>query len=128
MTPRSIAGLTAGGIVFAAALGLYWKGRLEGAARERPKIEAAQAQAAVASLEAAGERESAQRVEVVVRQRDAASGSVARLTQDAMISEDAYAPLPADRAARLRNHDDELCRISPGLAGCPADPDAAGSR
>jgi predicted secreted protein len=119
MTSRSIMGWTAACVVLSAGLGLYWKGRAEGAAGERSKVVAARAQAAVAGLEAAGERLSAQRVDVVVRQREAADETVTQLTQDAMTSEDAHAPLPADRAARLRAHDDELCRIAPALGAAP---------
>ena len=128
MTPRIFAALAAGGVLLALALGLYWKGRIEGTARERPKVEAALAQAQVAGLEARGERESAQRVEIVVRQRETAAQAVTRLTQDAMTSDDAHAPLPADRALRLRVHDDELCRTAPELAGCASASDARGSR
>lgn len=126
MSPRWIATLAAAGVLLAAALGLYWKGRLEGAARERPKVEAAIAQAAVAGLETEGERDNAHRVEVVVRQREAAARTVAQLTRDAITSEDAHAPLPADRAARLRAHDRELCLAAPDLAGCAPDPDPGG--
>jgi hypothetical protein len=110
--------------VLAAAAGLYWKGRHEGSARERPKTEAALAQAAVAGLETEGARASAQRVDLVIRQRDAAAGAVAQLTAKALTSEDANAPLDPDRAARLRDADDQLCLTAPELAGCPADRDA----
>jgi hypothetical protein len=107
-----------------AATGLYWKGRHEGAARERPKIDAARAQAAVAGLETEGARASAQRVDLVIRQRDAATNAVAQLTAKALTSEDANAPLDADRAARLRRTDDELCVAAPDLAGCSPGGDA----
>lgn len=127
MSPRSIAFFAAAGALLAAALGLYWKGRIDGATRERPKIEVAAAQAAISRLETLGERGSAQRVEVVVRQRDAAARTVTQLIRRAMISEDAHAPLAPDRAARLRAHDRELCLAAPQLAGCTADPDSAGS-
>jgi hypothetical protein len=110
--------------VLAAAAGLYWKGRHEGSARERPKTEAALAQAAVAGLETEGARASAQRVDLVIRQRDAAAGAVAQLTTKALSSEDANAPLDPDRAARLRDADDQLCLTAHELAGCPADRDA----
>jgi hypothetical protein len=110
--------------VLTAAAGLYWKGRHEGAARERPKTEAALAQAAVAGLETEGARTSAQRVDLVIRQRDAAAGAVAQLTSKALTSEDANAPLDPDRAARLRDADDQLCLTAPGLAGCPEGGDA----
>mgnify|MGYP007051628562 FL=1 len=117
--------MAGGGLLLAAALGLYWKGRIEGAAGERPKVDAAMAQAAIAGLEAQGERESAQRSEVVLRLREAAAETAIRLNRDAMTSEDAHAPLPADRTLRLHAHDDELCRLAPELAGCAPASDAA---
>jgi len=126
MTPRLMAALAGAGVLLAGATGLYWKGRLEGAARERPKVEAALAQAAVASLEVRGERESAQRVEVAVRQREAAARSVTRIAHEALTSEDAHAPLDPARADRLRAHDRELCLAAPDLTGCSETGDAGG--
>jgi len=126
MTPRLMVAAASAGVLVAAAAGLYWKGRLEGAARERPKVEAARAQAAVAALEIRGERESAQRVEVVVRQREAAVRSVTRITHEALTSEDAHAALDPARADRLRAHDRELCDAAPDLAGCTETGNAGG--
>ncbi|RAK60890.1 hypothetical protein DJ021_14250 [Phenylobacterium hankyongense] len=108
-------------ILLAVVVAIYWKGRHDDAARARPKIEAAQAKAAVAGLETQGAKESAQRVEVVVRQRDAAAATVAQVTAKALTSEDADAPLDPDRAARLRNADRELCLAGPELVGCATD-------
>jgi hypothetical protein len=127
MTPRTMIALAALAAVLAAALGLYWKGRLEGAARERPKVEAAAAQAAVATLETRGAAESAQRVEVVVRQREDTARLVAQLSHDALKSEDAHAPLDPARARRLRADDLQLCRAAADLAGCAEGGDAGGS-
>lgn len=123
MSPRLMLMGGAAGIVLAAAAGLYWKGRHDDAIRQRPKIEAAQAQAAIAGAEATGEQQSAQRVELVVRQREAAGAVVADLTPKALNAEDAHAPLDSDRALRLRHADDQLCLAAPQLAGCspPAD-------
>lgn len=106
--------------VLAVAAGLYWKGRHDGVGHERPKIVAAQAQAAVARLETDGARQTAQRVEVVVRQREAATAAVSQLTAQALISEDAHAPLDPARAARLRDADRLLCDQA-ALVGCPTD-------
>jgi hypothetical protein len=111
-------------IVLAAAAGLYWKGRHDDAAVQKPKIAAAQAQAAVSGAEASGEKESARRVELVVRQRDAANAVIADLTPKALTAEDAHAPLDPARAARLRSADDQLCLAAPQLAGCAAADDA----
>jgi hypothetical protein len=120
MNPRLILTLAAVATVLALAAGLYWKGRHDDAVRERPKTEAALAKAAVAGLEAQGAQASAQRVDVVVRQRDAANGVVAQLMPQALKSEDANAPLDPARAARLRDADRQLCLTAPGLAGCAA--------
>jgi hypothetical protein len=127
MTPRLIAALAGGGILLAGATGLYWMGRLEGAARERPKVEAARAQAAVAALEIRGERESAERAQIAVQRRDVATRSLTRLSQDALKSEDSNATLDPARADRLRRHDDKLCQAAPELLGCAQAGDTAGS-
>ena len=126
MSPRLVLVLTAALAILGVAGGLYLKGRHDAAARERPTTEAALAKAAVAGLETQGAQQSAQRVEVVVRQKDAANGVVAQLMPQALKSEDANAPLDPARAARLRNADDGLCRAGPGLAGCAPGADAAG--
>jgi len=124
VSPRLILLGGAAAIVLAAAAVLYWKGRHDDAAVQRPKIEAAQAQAAAAGAEAKGEKESAQRVELVVRQREAAAATIADLTPKALNAEDAHAPLDPARAARLRDTDDQLCLAAPQLAGCSAPADA----
>jgi hypothetical protein len=124
MSPRLILILAAVAAVLTLATGLYWKGRHDDAVRERPKTEAALAKAAVAGLETQGAQASVQRVEVVVRQRDAANGVVAQLLPQALKSEDANAPLNPDRAARLRDADRQLCIASPDLAGCAQSGDA----
>jgi hypothetical protein len=110
--------LAAVGVLIAGALGLYWKGRIEGAAGEKPKTDVAQAQAAVAKLEVEGARASAARVDVVQRRTDDVDRLVAEFTPKALQSKDAHAPLDPDRLARLRDADDELCRLAPGLEGC----------
>jgi hypothetical protein len=124
MSPRLILILVAIATVLSAAGALYWKGRHDDAVRERPKTEAALAKAAVAGLETQGAQQSAQRVEVVVRQRDAANAVVAQLMPKALKSEDANAPLDPARADRLRDADRQLCVTSPGLAGCAPSGDA----
>ncbi len=121
MSPRLILMLISIAAVLSTAGGLYWKGRHDDAVRERPKTEAALAKAAVAGLETQGAQQSAQRVEVVVRQRDAANAVVAQLMPKALKSEDANAPLDPSRAARLRDADQQLCLTAPGLAGCAPD-------
>lgn len=120
MSPRPAVMLAVAAVVLVIAAGLYWKGRHDDAVRERPKTEAALVQAKVAGLEAEGAQVSAQRVDVVVHQRDAANAAVAQLLPKALKSEDANAPLDPDRTARLRDADRELCLTAPGLTGCTA--------
>jgi hypothetical protein len=127
MTPRITAGLVGAAILATGAAGFYWKGRLEGAARERPKVEAALSKAVVAGLEADGERESAVRAEAAVQTRETVVRSIVRVIQEAQRSEDAHAPIDPARLARLRAHDDELCRATPALVGCATTDDAGGS-
>lgn len=119
MSPRLVLLGAAAAIVLTAAGGLYWKGRHDDAMRERPKIAAAQAQAAVAGLETQGARDSAQRVELVIRRRDVAQATVSQLAAKALTSEDGHAPLDPDRVARLHDADRQLCLAAPGLTGCP---------
>lgn len=83
------------------------------------------ADAAGRRLEVEGERLTAQRVDVVVRQAAAAQTATAALSAEAWSASDANLPLPSDRADRLRAHDRELCRLSPALTGCPAPAPAA---
>lgn len=120
MSPRLILILAVSASLLAAVGALYWKGRHDGAAHERPKTEAAQARAAVAGLETEGARQTVQLQAAAAVRRDAAGGATAKLALDALRSESAHAPLPADRAARLRDDDRSLCLTAPELAGCPA--------
>jgi len=124
MSLRLILAVAAALIVLAAGAGLYWKGHHDAAARAAVKTAAVEARAAVASLETEGAQASASRVEVVVRQREAAATTVADLTAKALTSEDAHAALDPDRVARLRDADRQLCLAAPELAGCAADRDA----
>ena len=126
MRPGLVAGGVVAGVLIVIATGLYWKGRLEGAAAERPKVAEAQAQAAVSGLEARGERESVARVGAAARTRDAAHRSVIRVAEEATKSEDADVPLDSDRLSRLRAHDEQLCQAAPALAGCAPPGDARG--
>ena len=76
--------------------------------------------AASAALEAQGARESLVRTEAAVRQRDAAQRATASVQILAQQSKDAHEPLSSERAARLREHDLQLCLIDPTLSGCSA--------
>lgn len=125
MTRRLWTALAATCAVFAAILGLYWKGRLDANARSAALVEAARTQAAVNHLEAQGQRDLAGRVEVVVRQKEAASAALTDLAATATKAPDADEPLDPDRIARLRDFDRRLCEQA-DLAGCPAPDDAGG--
>ena len=73
--------------------------------------------AAARGIEAAGERDTAARVDVVVRQIEAADRVAFSLTSDARIAIDAKDPLDPDRARRLRAVDQQLCDARPAI--CP---------
>lgn len=124
MSPRWTIAIAAVLTVLATAALLYWHGRHDEAARDKPKIAAAAAQAAVAGLETRGARDTADRVDAAGRQREAARAAIAQLTPKALSSEDAHAPLAPGRAQRLRDADRQLCLADPDLAGCSADRDA----
>lgn len=78
---------------------------------------AAVSDAAARGIEAAGERDTAARVDVVVRQIEAADRVAFSLTSDARIAIDAKDPLDPDRARRLRAVDQQLCDARPAI--CP---------
>jgi hypothetical protein len=120
MSPRLMLILAAAATLLTAVAGLYWKGRHDGVAHERPKTQAALAQAAVAGLETAGAKQSARQTAFAVARRDAATDATAKLTTEALTSEDARALLDPARADRLRADDHELCLTAPELVGCPA--------
>lgn len=84
---------------------------------------AAVSDAAARGIEAAGERDTAARVDVVVRQIQAADRVAFSLTSDARIAIDAKDPLDPDRARRLRAVDQQLCDARPSI--CPDDPAAS---
>lgn len=93
------------------------------------KAETATDNAAARSQEVAGERQSAQRVEVVVREERRTTGALAQAIQQARTAPDANEPLPPDRAARLHAADQQLC-LGSSLRGCEAaaSPDAGARR
>lgn len=127
MTLRLWMASAAGVAILLGGASLYWKGRMAGAAAERPRTALALDRAATAELGMQGAHEGAARVEIVVRRRDAAAATLAHITPDIFKSEAAHAPLDADRRARLRGHDRELCQLADdGLSGCSASPGDAG--
>ena len=86
----------------------------------------ATAEAAARSAEAAGQAGQVARLDAAVRSTVALERATAASIQIARTADDASTPLDPHRTDRLRDHDRELCRISPGLLGCPAAPDPAG--
>lgn len=84
------------------------------------------AEAAARSAEAEGQAGQVARLDAAVQSAAALDRVTARSIQIARTADDASVPLPADRIARLRDHDRELCRLAPDLVGCSAAPDLAG--
>lgn len=129
--PVVIVVVTIGILVLAAGrLGVRWdpfgwdRRRLEQA---EARAERAEAEAAARAAEAGAARDQAARLErhlTTAASADRATGIVRTGAEDA---DDAHFPLEADRADRLHAHDRELCRLSPGLAGCTAASGPAGS-
>lgn len=101
----------------------------------RRRLDRAQASAAMAveeaaarSAEARGQAGQVVRLEAAVQSAVALERVTTRSIQTAREADDSATPLPADRAARLRDHDRELCRLAADLIGCPAAPDPADDR
>ena len=112
-------------------LGLRWdpfdlgRRRLD---RAEAVAAAAVSESAARTAEAQGQAGQVARLEAAVQSAVALDRVTARSIQTARTADDTATPLPADRAARLRDHDRELCRIAPDLIGCPAAPDPAADR
>lgn len=130
-------GWIAGIVVVVAATGLVLGGlgfRWDPFDLSRRRLEAAELSAARAEAEAAARSAEAQAQADQVTRLDAALHTLRSLDrattlsiQEARTADDADLPLATDRADRLRDHDRELCRIVPDLAGCAAAPDPAGA-
>lgn len=90
------------------------------------RAEANADRAATATLETAGARLALAGSSAAIAQREAARIATAKLEDAAERSEDADELLSPDRAARLREHDRELCLLAPSLLGCAPDRVAAG--
>lgn len=123
--PRLLAAIAAVLLAVAVVTAAHLRGRADGVAEAAPKIAHAQDDAAARRIEAAGERDTAHRVEVVVEQRRLGEATVAALAAGAQRAGDADAPLDPERADRLLRHDLELCRLRPALGGCPGGGPAA---
>lgn len=110
-------------------LGLRWDPlnlgprRLEAA---RSRAADAEADAAARRLELEGEAGLRRSLEQFHRRSEAVTRLTAPAIVEARTDVDADLPLATGRAARLRAHDRELCRISPTVCAGPAATDAVG--
>lgn len=80
----------------------------------------AESDAEARRIEAAGQGQQAARVEIHHRQTLAVQRATVAAVTQARSANDANEPLDLVRAARLRAHDRELCRLAPDLDGCAA--------
>lgn len=130
------AGWMVGGVVLIAVLalglgaaGFRWdpfdlsRRRLEAA--ERAAV-AVRTEASARAAEARGQAGQILRLEVAHDRLRSLDRVTSRSLQSARTADDASLPIPDDRAARLRDHDRELCRITPDLGGCTPAPEPAG--
>lgn len=107
----------------AGAIGLRWdpfgldRRQLEAA---RTRAIRAESDAAARAAEVTGERRQAERLDRALQTVRAVEALTATALQTARTAEDAENLLPPERAARLRAHDGELCRLAAHLAGCAA--------
>jgi hypothetical protein len=95
-------------------------------ARAQAQADRATADAVARTLEVEGERAQARRLQTHTDTLMAAERATSRAAAQTRTDHDLSTPLAPDRAARLRAHDGELCRLAPDLAGCPAAPGPTG--
>jgi hypothetical protein len=110
-------------------LGLHWDPLNLGARRldaARSRAAAAEADAAARRLELEGEAGQRRALERINRRTVAVTRLTVPAMAEARTDDDADLPLATGRATRLRAHDRELCRISPGVCAEPAPVDPAG--
>jgi|GEM_PF-224329 len=101
---------------------------LAGRKLERATAEASQSkvEAAAASIEAAGARDTTTRVEITLAQSAAAQDLANHLSTLTRSAPDANEPLDPARIARLRDFDRQLCAVRPAI--CPDAPDTAAAK
>lgn len=91
--------------------------------RAEARADTAESDAAARRLESQGNAEQVVRTEAHGDLRIRVEAATTEAVTQARSAPDATDPLPADRAARLRDHDRQLCDLAPGA--CPAaTPDA----
>lgn len=104
-------------------LGLRWDPLGIGAKRlaaARSRAVEAEADAAARRLELEGEAGQRRALEQIHRRSEAVIRLTAPAILEARTDDDADLPLAAGRAARLRAHDRELCRLAPAVCAGPA--------
>ena len=110
-------------------LGLSWDPLGLGAKRleaARSRTVDAEADADARRLELEGEAGQRQALEQIHRRSEAVTRLTAPAIHEARTDDDADLPLAAGRAARLRAHDRELCRLAPAVCAATAPADPAG--
>ena len=91
--------------------------------RAEARADTAESDASARKLESQGQAEQVARTEAYGDLRIRVEAATAETVTEARSAPDADDPLPADRAARLRAHDRQLCDLSPGVCSTAA-PDA----
>ncbi|WP_341019443.1 hypothetical protein [Brevundimonas diminuta] len=113
-------------LIVGRGLGLRWDPmdlqarRLEAA---QQRLDRAQAEASARSLEAAARARQLENLDAFHRNAQAVTQATVAAEIRARTADDADTPLDPDRARRLRDHDRELCRLAPVVAGCAASAD-----
>lgn len=97
-------------------------------ARAEAQADRATADVLARTLEVEGERAQARRLQTHTDTLIAADRATQRAAAQTRTDHELDLSLVPDRAARLRAHDGELCRLAPDLTGCPAAPGPAGDR
>ncbi|MBN9479122.1 MAG: hypothetical protein J0I52_02670 [Bordetella sp.] len=115
-------------LILGRGLGLRWDPlnlqarRLEAAEQGLGRAEA---EAAARSLEAAARAGQVKSLDAFHRNALAVTQATVAAETQARNADDAQTPLDPARVERLHEHDRELCRLAPGLAGCAAPSDPA---
>ena len=114
-------------LIVGRGLGLRWdplhlQARRMEAAQQR--LGQAESEATARSLEAAARGRQVESLDAFHRNAKAVTQTTVAAETRARTADDADTPLDPDRARRLRDHDRELCRLAPAVAGCaaPVDP------
>ncbi|QBQ47762.1 hypothetical protein [Brevundimonas naejangsanensis] len=110
-------------LILGRGLGVRWDPlhlqarRLEAVQR---RADQAEAQTAARALEAAARGRQIEALDAFHQQAEAVVRATATAETRARTADDADTPLDPARAQRLRDHDRELCRLAPAVAGCAA--------